>query len=155
MESIRSARKKKGWTQEMLASAINVKRAVISKYESGAISPKLETLQRIADALGVPLTDLLPVDDLILTARRTDKEITNKEEVAKSIVAANRAEMLDHFDSLKFEWQQNGTAYIKALCADPMHIRESYADEVYGKGDGSVAIRDGKRVFIPDKPDGK
>lgn len=48
---IKEVRKSKGWTQEDLAHAIGVKRSVISKYESGAISPSLETLQAIANAL--------------------------------------------------------------------------------------------------------
>lgn len=58
-ERIRALRKKKGMTQEELARKIGVKRAVISKYESGSIEPSLTQLQKIADALGVPLGTLL------------------------------------------------------------------------------------------------
>lgn len=46
-------------TQQELAQKIGVKRAVISKYESGSIEPSLTQLQKIADALGVPLGNLL------------------------------------------------------------------------------------------------
>lgn len=34
-------------------------------------------------------------------------------------------------------------------------LEEVFAEDVFGRGDGSVAVRDGKRVFIPDKPDDK
>ena len=59
MESIKSARKHRGWTQEQLANAIGVKRSVISKYESGSISPSMDTLRSIANALGVSTISLI------------------------------------------------------------------------------------------------
>lgn len=58
-EKIRQIRKEKEMTQEELARKIGVKRAVISKYESGSIEPSLTQLQKIADALEVPLAKLL------------------------------------------------------------------------------------------------
>ena len=59
MEALKFGRRGKGWTQEQLANAVGVKRAVISKYESGAISPSYEMMQKIADALQVPVTELV------------------------------------------------------------------------------------------------
>ncbi|MDE7002931.1 MAG: helix-turn-helix domain-containing protein [Oscillospiraceae bacterium] len=59
MEQIRIARRGRGWTQEQLAEAIGVKRSVISKYENGAISPSIDTIQRIAEALGADISYLL------------------------------------------------------------------------------------------------
>lgn len=56
--AIREARKKKKYTQERLASAINVTYAAISKYESNAISPSLEAMCKIADVLGVSMDKL-------------------------------------------------------------------------------------------------
>lgn len=52
-------------TQEELAQKIGVKRAVISKYESGSIEPSLTQLQKIADALEVPLANLLLEDNTV------------------------------------------------------------------------------------------
>lgn len=69
MEQIRVARKEQGWTQEKLAEAIGVKRSVISKYESGAISPSIDTIQRIAVALGTDISYLLSGDSAVA---RTD-----------------------------------------------------------------------------------
>lgn len=63
MDTITSARKKAGLTQEQLASAIGVKRAVISKYETGAIDPSISQLQKIADVLGISISYLLGVSN--------------------------------------------------------------------------------------------
>ena len=51
-ESIRKARKEKGWTQAQLADAIGVKRSVVSKYENGLIEPSISKLSEIDSALG-------------------------------------------------------------------------------------------------------
>lgn len=59
MEQIKRIRKEKGWTQEELAASLGVQRAVISKYESGRVSPTVEQLKAIAEALGVTVLDLL------------------------------------------------------------------------------------------------
>lgn len=64
-EKIRQIRKEKEMTQQELAQKIGVKRAVISKYESGSIEPSLTQLQKIADALEVPLANLLLEDNAV------------------------------------------------------------------------------------------
>lgn len=61
-ERLRDARKAMKMTQEDLAKKIGVKRAVISKYETGLISPSADTLQKIANVLNVSVADLLTID---------------------------------------------------------------------------------------------
>ena len=63
MEKIITARKRAGLTQEQLATAIGVKRAVISKYETGAIEPSISQLQKIAAVLNIPLSSLLDLPE--------------------------------------------------------------------------------------------
>lgn len=62
--SIRTARAAKGITQLALAHAIGYEGddagAYISRVESGHQSPRIETLSRIAEALGVTVCSLLP-----------------------------------------------------------------------------------------------
>lgn len=55
-EKIRAARKNKGMTQKQLGAKCGMADSAIRKYESGTQTPKLETLQRIADALKVPVS---------------------------------------------------------------------------------------------------
>ncbi|MBN9672063.1 helix-turn-helix domain-containing protein [Roseibium aggregatum] len=55
---VRAFRKKLGITVADLASATGISVGMLSKLENGMTSPSLTTLQAVARALGVPLTDL-------------------------------------------------------------------------------------------------
>ena len=59
-EKIRIARTKAGLSQGELADRLDVTRSLIGQYERGVRNPKPSTLQRIADALGISVTELLP-----------------------------------------------------------------------------------------------
>ncbi len=56
---VRAARVSKGWSQEELAAAAGLDRTYISGLERGVRNPALRTQQRIAQALSVPLAELL------------------------------------------------------------------------------------------------
>lgn len=58
-ERIRAARRGQNKTQEDLAQHLGVKRAVISKYETGAITPTLGQIRKIAEFLNVPFGELI------------------------------------------------------------------------------------------------
>lgn len=58
-ENLKNARKQKGLTQSQMADLIGVQRSVISRYESGLIEPSVTQIERMADALGVSLENLL------------------------------------------------------------------------------------------------
>ena len=62
-ERIKDARKKKGLTQDDLAKMLGITFAMIGQYERGERNPKRETLQRIADALGVNIGELFGQSD--------------------------------------------------------------------------------------------
>lgn len=51
-------RRARGFTQEQLAVAAGVRQAQISEIESGKISVRIDSLERIAQALGVPFAEL-------------------------------------------------------------------------------------------------
>lgn len=57
--NIRRARTRRHLTQDDLAQTVHTTRQTISNYETGHSRPDVETLQRLADALGVELTELL------------------------------------------------------------------------------------------------
>lgn len=57
--AIASARIARGMTQAQLGAAIGVSGTQMSNWERGDRRPKLDALRRIADALSVPLDDLL------------------------------------------------------------------------------------------------
>lgn len=58
-ENIRAARKAAGLTQKELGERMGVSSVAVTQYESGKRIPKIDTLQRIADALGVNIGVLL------------------------------------------------------------------------------------------------
>ena len=58
-EKIRAARTAQGLTQDELGGRCGIAGANIRKYELGKANPKFSTLARIADALNVPVQDLI------------------------------------------------------------------------------------------------
>ena len=54
-ERVRRAREKLGITQAELATRIGSTQPAVARLEGGGVSPSFETLQRIADALGLEL----------------------------------------------------------------------------------------------------
>ncbi len=62
-QRIKAARKKAGMTQADLAKKLGISYVNISQLEKDQRSPKLETLQRIAAALGTSISNLLPPDN--------------------------------------------------------------------------------------------
>lgn len=67
---IRELRRQKGLTQEDLAAATDMSVQGLSKVERGMSAPQLDTVRRIALALGTPIYELLRLyeDDADLTA---------------------------------------------------------------------------------------
>lgn len=59
-EKIKRIREKKGMTQKEVASLMGISQQAYGQYESGGRVPKLETVTRIAEALGVCVPELYP-----------------------------------------------------------------------------------------------
>ena len=73
---IKNARLAVGITQAELARRLGVTPQAISQYERGEKKPKIETIKKIADALGVSWLRLSHLNDLVATSeeRVFDKE---------------------------------------------------------------------------------
>lgn len=57
------ARGDKGWSQQYLGDVIGVSQSAIQSYECGRRRPPVEKIERMADALGVPVSYLMGIDD--------------------------------------------------------------------------------------------
>jgi transcriptional regulator with XRE-family HTH domain len=57
--TVRRLRKKRGMSQQGLAQRAGLSREYVARLETGQHNPSLGTLQKIAKALGVPVTALL------------------------------------------------------------------------------------------------
>ena len=64
-ELIRKNRKEKKLTQKQLGELSGIAEPTIRRYELGKLNPKLETVTRIAKAMGVRTNDLLPQGVLV------------------------------------------------------------------------------------------
>jgi transcriptional regulator with XRE-family HTH domain len=62
-ERIKALRKEAGWSQGELAAKVGTDARQISRYENGRITPSLDALARVAQALDVSL-DHLVFDDI-------------------------------------------------------------------------------------------
>ena len=56
---IMNLRQDKGLTQEVVSGLAGIPRSHLAMIESGRVSPKVDTLWRIADALGMKLSELM------------------------------------------------------------------------------------------------
>lgn len=57
--AVRAARREHGWLQEQLSEVTGLDRTYVSGLERGLRNPTLTTQERIADALGRPLHELV------------------------------------------------------------------------------------------------
>ena len=64
-ENLRRIRFEKHMTQEEFAELLGTSKQNVSRYESGAVSPKISTAKSIADKLGIPLAELAGELDIL------------------------------------------------------------------------------------------
>lgn len=77
-ENLKILRKEKGFSQEQLATRLNVVRQTISKWEKGISVPDAELLIQLADVLDVTVSDLLG-KKIEITEGQNEKDILASE----------------------------------------------------------------------------
>lgn len=80
---VHAARKRSGMTQEVLAAAIGKTPESISNIERGRQLPMLDTLADLANALGVPLAELVASADR--SPARTSRRLRLEAKLAEHI----------------------------------------------------------------------
>jgi len=88
-ELIRAARKKAGLTQKSLGEKCSMPDSQIRQYELGMVEPKLEQLRRIAEALNIPLCELVS-DWKAVSYEEIINDWNNKSEKQKIIEFSER-----------------------------------------------------------------
>lgn len=76
-EKLKEARKKAGYSQEKVSELINTSRSNISKYETGALEPNLETLKKLCELYKVSANYILDIK--IEIPEEEEKKAANKE----------------------------------------------------------------------------
>lgn len=88
---LRELRRRRGHSQAELAEAATLTPTYIGKLESGTSAPTIDTVDRLATALGVAVTDLLPAT---APANATDQLRENAHRLADKLIDAADAESL-------------------------------------------------------------
>ncbi len=60
MQAVRQIRKEQGWSQERTAAEAGIDRVTLVHIETGRSNPTVETLRKLAAALGVEVADFFP-----------------------------------------------------------------------------------------------
>jgi transcriptional regulator with XRE-family HTH domain len=58
-EQVKTLRLKNGWTLQQLANEADIELSQVHRIEQGKINPKYTTLQTLAQAFDIPLSELL------------------------------------------------------------------------------------------------
>ncbi len=130
-ELIKKARKKSRLTQKELASKLNCSFALVSQYERGDRNPKIETLQKIADALGVSVALLIDTDEIIKASEDVLKSFdpTNtsqltREEFVEVANTSRRQDTINKYDQLNNAGQHKANEYITDLYENDKYIAD-------------------------------
>lgn len=124
-EKMHKARKAAGLTQEELAKILGVNRATVSKYENGLITPSINQLEAIADALSMAPFELMTPEmqdaffsgyNMLYHTRRyhaanTEDDAEEAEDDAFSLIS--------YFDELDKFGQKRALACVRAATGRP------------------------------------
>lgn len=124
MNRIRSLREAQGWSQDDLGLKLNVKRAAISKYETGSISLSDDTLRKLADVFGVSIDYLLGRTDDPIPVRNLDQDLYDEHDYAKELEALMDDEPLrTEFQDYK-DWPEEDKMYLLNFLQGRRAMRE-------------------------------
>ena len=82
-EKLQELRKRKGLTQQELASALYVSRTAVSKWELGKGYPSIDTLKSIAKYFSITVDELLSSNEVLTVA---ENDVKQKERNIRSLI---------------------------------------------------------------------
>lgn len=137
-QRIRIARKKANMTQAELAELLDIPFQSISQWERDIRKPKIETLQRIADALQIPLALLLDEDASDAYFAGADfataleegyrQNIDEQREKSGYTFSQNEAKLIKAFSQLNHEGQSKAVERVEELTEIPKYKKEPPQD---------------------------
>ncbi|WP_432629166.1 helix-turn-helix domain-containing protein [Brotaphodocola sp.] len=125
-KKIKSTRLAKRISQKKLGEMIGTSQQMIAQYEKGARNPKIQTLQKIADALDVHLSALLDNDtyEIKFGAGMVYNPFTGELEPTETeyIDLTDRAKLIDYYDNLNTLGKQEALKRISELAEIEKYI---------------------------------
>lgn len=126
---IREARVSKGMTQARLAEKIGVRHGIISKYETGMVSPTIDQLQKIAEALGVSPVEFFDIPEKYKEAVAQTFD-TARDEVRQQLIEEELASA--RWDIIWKAWGAADKAIIDSFSNVPDSIIRKYVLSAFG-----------------------
>lgn len=129
-ELIRNIRKAKGVTQKQLGELAGIAEPTIRSYESGRLNPKIGTIEKIANALGVSTVSLLPEESLVsleVSSRYMKAEYAGAFDSYKT--DSLRDQILSCYDQLNKAGQEKAVERVEELTEIPKYQKESPPEE--------------------------
>lgn len=132
-DKIRKLRKEKGLTQKQLGELCGIADSNIRKYESGKQNPKLETLQKIAKALDVPITALRA--DILPDIRSVSAIVQSSAEVMKNMAENSNQAMSESINE--------AISAMAAMAKDEKELLSDYHNlNCYGKEEARKRVNE-------------
>lgn len=129
-EKIRAARKAAGLTQKKLGEKCQMPDSQIRQYELGMVNPKMETLRRIATALGVGLDTFIDLDlDSAGTLARSAMEMRDSllgdtPRTRQEVENWKESVLLEQFRQLNDEGQTKAVEAVENLTYNPKFTKD-------------------------------
>lgn len=125
-QKIKHARTKKGLTQKQLGEKLGSTQQMIAQYESGKHTPKIDTLNHIAEALDVSLADLLSSNILNLTDSVIDLFSDGNAQYLGTSTPDSSQEryLISQFRELNDKGKKKATDYVDDLIQIPKYKKE-------------------------------
>lgn len=92
-DMIRKYRTEKGLTQKKLGEMCGIADSAIRRYEIGKANPKVETLQKIADALNISINRLL-AGKIMISVNDAEQSKNEREQEEKDLAFLNMMDAL-------------------------------------------------------------
>lgn len=126
-DAIRRIRKEKGLTQKQLGERCGIADSNIRKYESGTQNPKLETLQKISNALEVDINSLLNIEFEKGFIKPTNSlDFLKKPKTTIETTDDNFVKIADYYYKLNHEGREKALDLVELLTKVSDYHKEDY-----------------------------
>ena len=112
---IKEIRLEKGMTQKELAEKCGMFDSALRRIENGKQNPKIETIERIIEALNIPFTDIIDDDELRLSVNKHFKETEQILDAVENFFSQDTKYALCLYESLKQKNKIKVVGYMERL----------------------------------------
>jgi transcriptional regulator with XRE-family HTH domain len=108
VDELRRLRTERGWSQQDLADRSGVDRATISLAEGGRRGPRIETMEKLAKAMGVEVADFFPKSQPALFPEPSESPAGFVQAPAAALVPQDVADLIDCPPATVRRWIRSG-----------------------------------------------